>query len=104
VKWANDKWTSKETTFAQSGPLAYDKVQHFLGGLLLGLLFRFMFHDPYFIRDVALVAFLWELKDGWVDWRDGYVTEWPIRYNWGGDGFSWKDLLASIAGVIVSAI
>jgi len=95
-RFAKDRWTSREKTFTDHGILSYDKVQHFVGGALLSV-----FVGPLL---AVVFAFLWEVKDGLVAWEDGYITRWPIRYNWGGDGFSWKDFVASIGGVIIASV
>lgn len=90
-RWAKDSWTSKEYTFATRGPLAHDKVQHFLGGFLFSAV------SPFFS---AVFWALWEVKDALVRWEDEYITNWPITYNWGGDGASWRDAVAAWAGVL----
>jgi hypothetical protein len=91
-EFAKDTWLSKEYTFARTGILSYDKVQHFLGGFFFALL-NIWFSIVFWL--------LWEIKDGFISWKDGYITSFPIRYNWGGDGFSWRDLVASWAGVLI---
>jgi len=89
-RWANDSWNSQQHQFTDRGPLKYDKVQHFIGGYLFGL----------FSWRIGLAFwFAWEIKDALIPWERGYVTMWPIEHNWGGDGFSWRDMLASWTGV-----
>jgi len=90
---ANDTWTSRETTFTKTGLMAYDKVQHFLGGFLFAIL-NVWFSIAFWL--------LWEIKDGFISYKKGYITNWPIRYNWGGDGFSWRDLVASWIGALIA--
>lgn len=91
MKFAKDTWLSKEYTFARMGILSYDKFQHFLGG--------FLFAIPG-ARFSVIFWTLWEVKDGFISWTKGHVTTWPIRYNWGGDGFSWRDMVAAWAGAL----
>jgi hypothetical protein len=89
-RWANDRWLSREYTFAKDGILTYDKLQHFLGGALFAI-FNLWFSLAFW--------FLWEVKDALFPWEnDRYITRWPIHYNWGGDGFSWRDMLAAWFG------
>jgi len=89
-RFAKDKWLSREYTFAESGLLSYDKFQHFIGGFLFALI------NPVFSM---IFWFLWEVKDGFLRWEeDKYITNWPLKYNWGGDGFSWRDMLAAWLG------
>jgi len=95
-RFAHDHWKTREITFAYSGPLSYDKVQHLIGGFILSVLF-----GPLW---ASFLALLWEVKDGLVPWEAGYRTYWPVKYNWGGDGFSWRDLVASIGGALVGAL
>jgi hypothetical protein len=92
MKLANDKWTSRERTFARSGLLTYDKLQHFIGGMLFAI--------PSVTFSLAF-WFMWEIKDAIIPWEKRYETNWPIRYNWGGDGFSWRDCLAAWLGAAI---
>jgi len=98
---AKDKWNSKEFTFAEKGLLSYDKFQHFLGGFIFAFIFSFF--TSCYIGSVLSILFwfLWEIKDAILDWEDGYCTHFPIKYNWGGDGFSYKDFIAACGGVIL---
>jgi hypothetical protein len=93
-RFAHDKWNSKEDTFKLPGILAHDKVQHFIGGLLLAL-----------ISPLASMIFwaLWEVKDALLPWEHGYYTWFPFigKMNWGGDGFSYKDMISSWIGAII---
>ena len=82
-----------EFRFAQDSWTGSDKLDHALGGAVTMLAVSGLTHDA----DVSLkysVLFwaLWEIKDALVRWEDaGY---------WGGDGFSYKDLAWSTAGVL----
>lgn len=93
LEFAHDTWTSRETIFTKTDLLSYDKVQHFLGGFLFAIL-NIWFSIVFWL--------LWEIKDGFISYKKGYITNWPIRYNWGGDGFSWRDLIASWLGVLIA--
>ena len=87
---AQDTWTSKERSIIKSGPLVYDKLQHFIGGVILGVAF-----PPVIATGLNGI---WEIKDGLVKW------EWNIKiwkYNLGGDGFSYRDLTATQIGIII---
>ena len=105
-RFAKDKWLSQEFTFAESGLLSYDKFQHFLGGAILSFVINFLLRSEIIGLIVsAIFWFLWEVKDGLLRWEEGkYITNWIIRYNWGGDGFSWKDMLAAWLGAGLSTI
>lgn len=81
IPWKQDNWLSREGTF-----LPFDKLEHFLSGLL-GFLFLTLFFTP--LQSFAIVfvtAALWEV-------RDGYIT-----------GFSWKDLIAGVAGLMTGLL
>lgn len=98
---AKDKWTSRERTFARSGPLTYDKLQHFIGGALFFSIGAIC--HPYFGLAFSMSFwFIWEIKDALIPWENRYETNWPIRYNWGGDGFSWRDMIAAWAGALIT--
>jgi len=97
-RFAKDKWLSQEFTFVQSGLLSYDKFQHFLGGAAFSLVVTIFADWIVGLISSMLFWFIWEIKDGFLDYENGYFTDFPIRYNWGGDGFSWKDMLAAWAG------
>lgn len=99
---AQDKWFSHEYTFAKSGILSYDKFQHFIGGIVFTPLFGIMLNSLiYGAICSAIFWFLWDVKDGLIKWEDSYCTEWPIHYNWGGDGFSWKDVVSAWMGAFL---
>jgi len=104
---AHDRWDSREYTFAKAGLLSYDKIQHFLGGIVgTGLFGSIILFRQSIIMSVclggiasAIFWFLWEVKDSMLEWEDGqYMTHIVIDYNWGGDGFSWKDMVSAWAG------
>lgn len=105
-RFAKDIWLSHEYTFAKSGLLTYDKFQHFMGGIVVSLIGTLISRNMAIgLISSAVFWFLWEVKDGILRWEEGqYITHWPIRYNWGGDGFSWKDMLAAWAGIFLLLI
>ena len=77
-KLAKDSWTSQEYTISKTGLLSFDKAQHYIAGFFLGLL------SPW----VALIIlFIWEVKDGFLDWRKNIVSNlfFIDDYNLGGD-------------------
>lgn len=90
-RFANDQWKTQ------------DKLEHFIGGAGTTTISGFavsIFHDDLMdnktITTIAIanIAFwtLWEVKDGLVPYEKyGEI---------GGDGFSYKDLLWSAAGVV----
>jgi len=81
-RWAKDEWWTG------------DKLGHFLGGFVSPLLLWVVLHLPpgWCVLVSLLFWWVWELKDAWLRWED---IGW-----WGGDGFSWRDGLASTAGVM----
>ena len=94
-RWSDDRWCSQ----SGSGIISkYDKIEHFIGGGVT--------YEAYLVifKGNKLKAFawavntqiLWELKDSLVPWE---------KYGrWGGDGFSWKDAGAGIAGVFIGML
>ncbi|MDD5062766.1 MAG: hypothetical protein PHN44_10855 [Candidatus Marinimicrobia bacterium] len=99
-RFAKDKWLSKEYTFAHSGLLAYDKFQHFVGGMVVCIIGTFVSKSiAVGVICSAIFWFLWEVKDGILRYEEcQYVTHWPIWYNWGAEGFSWRDMVAAWLG------
>jgi len=80
IPWKDDNWLSREGSL-----LPYDKLEHFLISLLgFSILIFLIFLTP--VQAIAIGIFaaaLWEIKDG------------VFFY-----GFSWKDLIAGIAGLL----
>ena len=78
-RWADDKW------------LGQDKRMHFVGGMVAMVLCALVFGVTG--RALAIASLSWwafEIKDAIIPWE---------KYGrWGGDGFSYKDALASTAG------
>ena len=102
-RFARDKWLSQEFTWAKKGPITYDKLQHFIGGIFLFALGA-LIHPDFGLAFSMAFWFLWEVKDGLIPWESMPVTTWPLKYNWGGDGFSWRDMIAAWAGAILCYI
>jgi uncharacterized protein YfiM (DUF2279 family) len=70
-------------TIAKDSFLAKDKIVHLLGGVLLGYTL-----DRSRAMDLNV---LWEMKDGFANYQKYGAI--------GGDGFSWKDLAVTRAGI-----
>ena len=92
---ARDLWGSEELSFVKYFPFLHkipiikkDKFQHFAGGFILGMMFG--------IKGAEFAAF-WEVKDAVIPYEK-LSGQWK---KWGGDGFSWKDLVSTLAGVIL---
>jgi VanZ family protein len=94
LKWKDDSFFSKQGMI-----IRYDKLEHLLGcfGLTFILIIFSMFTEmsiliPGIVTFIA--GLLWEVKDGYLDWE---------KYNrWGGEGFSWKDLIANLVGILLA--
>jgi VanZ family protein len=85
-RWAHDRWLSKGGTI-----LPYDKLEHFLIYFLAGFLLSFKFAAEIVIILLFAIGLLWEIKDALMPYE---------KYGWwGGEGFSWKDLIANIIGI-----
>lgn len=101
MKFAKDQWDSKELSIFQTGILSYDKVQHFFGGFLTTFFLTLLTSLWWAVGISILFWWLWEVKDGYILYESlkekGYS---PFICWFGGDGFSWKDGLASTAGVL----
>ena len=82
---------NNKSFFAQDKWLAWDKFEHFLAGFGGAyLLKRFQMKDNEIMITIVTTETFWEIKDYFMDWK---------KYGWiGGDKFSWKDLIATVAG------
>ena len=89
--WARDGWGSRA--------LEYDKVEHVAGGYAGLLTLRATGLSPArAVASVAALALLWEIKDGFYN-----PENFPGHDNYFlGDGFSWKDWVATLAGTAVA--
>jgi len=90
MKWATDTWTSQDGRF-----IVYDKMEHAIRGAITFLL-ALGFGLPAPLLCTVLFALLWEVKDGYMDWQ-----RWGF---WGGDGFSWRDVVADFLGGLITAV
>lgn len=79
IPWQEDKWLSREGTL-----IPFDKLEHFLLGVLWALVAILLLGiHPGIVMIIGLIAGIgWEIKDGLFS-----------------HGFSWKDLIADIAGI-----
>lgn len=86
-----------------TGKYVYDKYMHFIRDFLL---VSVLVHWSLFLGVIVVVLFmvLWEVKDGFLDYRrcpsgvPGYV-----RWFYG-DGFSFMDIVAGLVGVVFGVI
>ena len=85
---ARDKWTSRDGNF-----IKLDKIEHLIGGFAMALLW-----GPI---ESVLFWLAWEIKDAFVPYEKKFNV---LGYNLGGDGFSMKDWLASVAGSVVATV
>ena len=78
IPWRRDEWFSK-----QGSILPWDKVEHFLLGIIGYLLLFYLigFDGMQCFTILISAAIVWEI-------RDGFIT-----------GFSWKDLIAGLSGM-----
>ncbi len=81
IPWHEDKWLSK-----QGNILVYDKLEHFLL-TLTGTVVGAFISVKWAVIMVLLLGLAWEI-------RDGYFSH----------GFSWKDLLANLFGVLAGVL
>lgn len=89
--FAKDRWDSKDGLL-----IPYDKVEHFLSYFALTIFLSFFAGPPAVFVALLVAGVVWEVKDAIVSYRRN-----PF---WGGDGFSWKDLLANFAGMLLGAL
>ncbi|MDQ7052701.1 MAG: hypothetical protein Q9P14_07365 [candidate division KSB1 bacterium] len=89
-RWARDSWLSRGGLI-----LTYDKLEHFLTYLSLTSIGTLLQFDKT-IPALILIGILWEIKDALLPYEKAGF--------WGGDGFSWKDLLANFAGIALGFI
>lgn len=89
LDWKKDSWFSKNGSL-----LVYDKLEHSLLGIIGAFILQFFFADWLLLLIGFIAAFLWEIKDGLLPYDEQGNIE----------GFSWKDLLAGIAGIIIGLL
>ena len=71
-----------------------DKLAHLFGTYFLVDVLHFF--SPLAWLLAFVLGFAWEVKDGILDWE-------KIGY-FGGDGFSWRDLVADCVGILLWVI
>lgn len=101
-RWAKDGWGTKQTPFKKA-PWCYDKFWHCTLSAVMGALCSLITPLAGLIIATSF-WFLWEVKDAYIPWEDPRFTTWfPFigEMNWGGDGFSWKDMVSSWIGAII---
>lgn len=89
LDWKKDSWFSRNGSI-----LVYDKLEHFFIGIIGSFILHFFFADWLLLLIGFIAAFLWEIKDGLLPYDEQGNIE----------GFSWKDLLAGIAGIVIGLL
>lgn len=90
VPWYEDKWDSKSGMVLES-----DKLEHLLVASGMTFLGKVTFNDYNWEYTLAL-GVLYEVKDALVPYED--------YGRFGGEGFSFKDVVADLAGALVGDI
>lgn len=87
LPWKEDLWFSKNGSV-----IKYDKLEHLAGSFLLCTLIAWPFGPWWGAGAVFVLGFLWEMKDGFYpyDRKTGAI-----------EGFSWKDLIADVLGILI---
>jgi len=89
LDWHKDRWMSRNGSI-----FIYDKLEHFILGIL-GAAILCLFLGTWLVFLFGILAsVLWEIKDGLLPYNEQGNIE----------GFSWKDLLAGIAGIIIGLL
>ncbi len=88
VDWNRDRWLSMQGTI-----LPYDKAEHAIVSAILTLIAMIFMPLAMACLLVLFIGSLWEIKDGYMHYE---------VYGWfGGEGFSWKDLIADFIGIAI---
>jgi len=84
LPWEQDEWSSTQGTI-----LKYDKLEHFLMALSGTLTGAYILKLSYLSVSlfIFILGLVWEIKDG--------ITK-------NGQGFSWKDLIADLMGILIA--
>ena len=78
--------------WSQDGWWGSDKMAHRVGSHWLGMEYQSWINNKWLAAGLALSSgVVWEIKDGYVNWQDFGAI--------GGDGFSYKDIVADAIGV-----
>lgn len=94
---------------------AVDKIFHLCRDAIIFLILRIFFVDIFTAFLTVIFAILWEIKDGLIPYelfelQLKRLTSWlphsvsnfiVVHCNPGGNGFSYKDILAGMVGVII---
>jgi hypothetical protein len=89
VPFNKDKWTSQNGAVIQ-----YDKLEHFVGSFVLNASIEHYVSQKHGWKYSIALGFVWEIKDALVPYE---------KYGkLGGEGFSSKDMLADIGGVVLN--
>ena len=89
-RWARDNWTTRQGLLRFTG--GYDKIEHalFFGAVYLAVrIFGLSVATAWWAA--AVFALANEVKDALMPWE-----KWGVI---GGDGFSWRDFIASVGGI-----
>lgn len=91
VKWSDDRWLS-----TQGAILHYDKLEHAIVSAVLTLIAMTFMPLVVACLVVLFLGSLWEWKDSIMPYE---------KYGWiGGEGWSWKDLIADSIGILIVLI
>ncbi len=85
LPWQQDHWLSKTGSV-----ICYDKLEHFAGSFILAWILSFFLSRFWAVGLAFGLGFLWEVKDGYYPYN---------RLTGAIEGFSWKDLIADMAGI-----
>lgn len=88
VPWSRDKWLSTSGAI-----LHYDKLEHLLISAILTYVATLFMPIAFACILTLFIGYLWEVKDGYMPYE---IYGW-----WGGEGFSWKDLIADSVGIAI---
>ena len=103
MEYAKDKW------------IGWDKLFHLIRDSIIFWILHLFFINILAVCLTCLFAYLWEIKDGLISYKRFVVpiiklTSWlpysvsnfiVVHCNPGGNGFSYKDILAGLVGVVV---
>jgi len=85
LPWQQDRWLSKNGSI-----ICFDKLEHFAGSFILAWILSFFLSRFWAVGLAFGLGFFWEVKDGYYPYN---------RLTGAIEGFSWKDLIADMAGI-----
>jgi len=88
LKWSDDKWHSLQGSYLLS-----DKAEHFYLALIGSLTTLFFLPLVTTVLIWIAIGTAWEAKDGLFTYDGKHIQ-----------GFSWKDLIADIFGIVAAII